>query len=109
PMQVSLAAAVPMAYMLQSGFEDLRLKNIALAVEAFDEKKFWQIDQVWPSRKTARPGDTVDLTILLLGANGAEQIKKSAYQVPVGARSGPLYFTVADGNITNISEFQSLL
>ena len=109
PLQVSMAAAIPVAYVFQSGFPGLRLKNINISVEAFDDRKTWQIEQVWPARKTVRPGEQVDLTIILLGPNGAEQVKTATYRVPVGARPGILSFTVADGTYTNLGEFQQLL
>jgi hypothetical protein len=108
PLLVSMAAAIPMVYVFQSGFEDLRLTKVSLSVEAFEEKKLWQIEQVWPARKTVRPGEPLDLTIVLLGPNGAERVKKATYNVPAGARPGLLNFTVADGTYTNLGEYQQL-
>src|SRR5439155_649626 len=45
-MQVSLSAAIPLAYVLQSEFSSLVVKKVALDIDSFDEKKQFQIDQV---------------------------------------------------------------
>lgn len=109
PLQVSLAAAIPMAFLLQGGFDSLRPKNVSLSIDVFDEKLQWQIDQVWPSRKSVRPGEEVELNILLAGENGAELSRKVRYAVPVGARTGTLNFTVADATTANLLEYQRLI
>ncbi len=109
PQQASLAAAVPLAYALQSGFESLKLKDVRLQVDSYDEEKDAQIDQAYTSRREVRPGETVDLTVVLAGPNGQETARKISYQVPIGAATGPLYFTVADATTTNAAEYRQLL
>ncbi|HKW99104.1 MAG TPA: SpoIVB peptidase S55 domain-containing protein [Bryobacteraceae bacterium] len=108
-MQVSLSAAIPLAYVLQSGFSPLEIKQVSLNIESFDEKKQLQIDQVTASPHEVRPGEKVQLTAVLLGENGAEVTRRVDYAVPIGATPGPLYFTVADGNMTNLSEFRQII
>jgi len=109
PMQVSLAAAVPVAYAMQSGFTSLKLKSVDLTIDSSAAKRQWQIDQIWTSRQWVRPGETVDLYVLLAGEDGAELKRKVTYRVPPGAPTGPLYFTVADGLVTNMTEFGGTL
>ena len=106
---VSLSAAVPLAYVLQGGFENLLVKKIDLDIVSFDEKKQLQIGAVVASRREVRPGDKLTLTALLQGENGVEVAKAIDYQVPEGASPGPLYFTVADGATTNITEFRQVI
>ena len=60
-----------------------------------------QIGQVWTSRREVRPGDSLDLTVVLSGPNGLESTHKVTYRVPTGAPTGTLCFTVADGSTTN--------
>ncbi len=108
-MAASLGAAAPLAYLLQTGFDELRLKSVSLDVDVFAERRQWVIDQVWPSRKAARPGETVELMIVLSGENGAEQLRKVEYKVPPGSPLGPLYFTVADALTTNLMEYFHLV
>jgi hypothetical protein len=106
PAQASLSAAVPVAFALQSGLENLKLKRISIAVAAFDEKKQLQVDQVWASRREARPGDEVELTTLLAGENGEEVSRKISYTIPEGMRPGALFFTVADSTTANVTDYQ---
>ncbi|MEO7144311.1 MAG: hypothetical protein ABI165_12510, partial [Bryobacteraceae bacterium] len=103
--QVSLGVAIPLAYAAQSGFDALKLKSIALSIDALERKDEFQIDRVFTAAREVAPGGNVDLTVVLMGANGREVSRSVRYPVPVGALPGPLYFTVADGNLTNLAEF----
>jgi hypothetical protein len=109
PLQASLNTAVPLAYLMQSGFDALKLKEIAIDVRSFDRKKQYQIDQAWTSVREARPGDDLDVIVTMCGENGVEMTRKAKYHIPVGAPPGPLYITVADGATTNLTEYQQLL
>ena len=109
PMLASLSAAVPVAFVMQGGFESLQLKRVSLHLEAFDEKKQLTIDGITTSRHDVRPGEKVELHISLVGENGAETVRRVEYQVPIGAEPGLLYFTVADANTTNIADFRQVL
>jgi len=108
-MIASLSTAIPLAYVLQSGFEALEVKKVALDIESFDAKKQFQIDSVFVARREVRPGGKVELTTLLVGENGAELPRTIVYQVPQGISPGPLYFTVADGMTTNLAEFRQII
>src|ERR1035438_8719901 len=103
-MIASLSTAIPLAYVLQSGFDALEVKKVALDIESFDAKKQFQIDSVSVGRREVRPGGKVELTTMLVGENGEELPRTIVYQVPQGITPGPLYFTVADGMTTNLAE-----
>ena len=109
PMQASLGTAIPLAYIMQSGFEALKLKSVDISVDSYDRKKQFQIDQVWASPREAKPGDDVEINTVMAGENGVEITRKATYRVPVGAKTGTLYFTVADATSTNLNEYQQLL
>jgi hypothetical protein len=109
PDQASLAAAVPLAYALQNGFDNLRPKSIRIEIDSYEARKQMQIGQVWTLRREVRPGDSVDLMMVLSGPNGLESTHKVTYRVPVGAKMGPLCFTVADGSTTNTIEYRQFL
>jgi hypothetical protein len=109
PMQVSLSAAIPLAYVMQSGFDALRLKKIAINVETYDRKKELTIDGVSLSRREVRPGEKVQLNVVLTGQNGTDITRQVEYLVPIGAAPGPLYFTVSDANIANLTDFRQVL
>ncbi len=108
-LQVSLAASVPLAYIMQSEFAALRLKKVDLRIDVSDQKKQLEIGGISLSRREVRPGEKLQLQVSLLGANGLETTRKLEYEVPIGAESGPLYFTVADANTTNLTDFRAVL
>jgi hypothetical protein len=88
-MQASLSAAMPLAFVMQGGFDTLKLKSIALNLEAFDRKKQVTIDSVSAGRREVRAGEKVHLNITLTGDNGVELVRKVEYQVPISAQPGP--------------------
>jgi hypothetical protein len=67
-----------------------------------------QIDQAWLSRRQARPGEEIEVTVVLAGDNGREVVRKASYTIPRGALPGQIYFTVADGMSTNMAEYRHL-
>ncbi|MGO4881830.1 MAG: SpoIVB peptidase S55 domain-containing protein [Bryobacteraceae bacterium] len=105
----SLSTAIPLAYVLQSGFDALELKKVALDIESFDAKKQLQIDSVSVARREVRAGGKVELTTMLVGENGVEVARTIVYQVPEGLTPGPLYFTVADGMTTNLTDLRQIV
>ena len=109
PMLASLSAAVPVAFVMQGGFDSLQLKKVSLNLEAFDQKKQLTIDGITTSRREVRAGEKVQLNVVLTGENGAETIRRLDYQVPIGAEPGMLYFTVADASTANIADFRQVL
>jgi hypothetical protein len=106
---VSMSAAIPLAYVMQAGFDALKLKNISLRIEAFDRKKQLNIDAVTASRQEVRAGEKLQLNVVMAGENGSEVTRTVDFEVPIGAEPGPLYFTVADANITNLTDFRQIL
>jgi len=108
PAQASLGVASPLSAVLMAGFDALKIKEINLAIEASERKQALQIDQITASRKEVRPGESVDLTVMLTGENGFEELKTVHYQVPVGEQAGVLNFTAADGNYSNLLDYQQL-
>jgi hypothetical protein len=108
-MQVSLSTAIPLAYVMQSSFESLQLRKVAVNIEAYDRKKQVAIDGISVSRQEVHPGETVRLNVVLAAENGTEIARHVDYQVPIGAEPGTLYFTVADAANTNLSDFRQIL
>jgi hypothetical protein len=107
--QSAMAAAMPAAYAMQSGYHALALKQVDLNIETFPLKRELQIDGVTASRREAHPGDTIRIDILLVGDNGLEITRQVAYQTPIGAEPGTIYFTVADAATTNLADFHQVL
>ncbi|MGH9659649.1 MAG: hypothetical protein ACRD96_13960, partial [Bryobacteraceae bacterium] len=105
-VQAALHAAIPTAYALQSGFPALGLKRISIDVTPHEEKRVLQIEQVHAGRPTARPGETVDLTVTLAGESGSMETRRVRFNVPIGIPAGPLYFTASDAQTRNLAELR---
>jgi SpoIVB peptidase S55 len=98
--------ASTMGFAMQSGFDALKIKNVALEIRSVEKRGQSPIlDLIAP--RTARPGDDLDLVVVLGGVNGSETTRHVRYRVPIGVAPGPLYFTVADATATNTLEYQA--
>lgn len=107
-LQASLAAAIPLGYILQGGFPDLRITGVKLRIDSADRHQQLQIEDVTISKREARPGDTVELTARMTGENGLELNRKIDWRVPPGIAPGTFYFSVADGPQTSLTELRTL-
>jgi hypothetical protein len=108
-MQAATSTAVPLSYLMQAGFDTLKIKRISVQMEASNLKKDLNIGQVYLSRKEAKAGDTVELSTMLDGENGLELSRSVKYTIPPGTAPGTLYFTVADGGQTSIAELRQII
>ena len=102
----SAGVSSALQFAFQSGFEALKLKGLSLEISAIEKRNQLQIADVIAPR-FARPGDDVEVSVILSGENGMEKVQKAHYRVPVGAPLGSLNFTVSDATATNVLEFQS--
>jgi hypothetical protein len=105
----AVGTAVPVAYLMQGGFDALKVKRITVNVTAADIKKELAIGPVYLSRKQAKPGDTIELMAQLEGDNGVELTRTVKYTIPRGTAPGTLYFTVADGIQTGLAELRQII
>jgi hypothetical protein len=103
------SSAVPLAYLMQAGFDQLKVKRISFQLESFVTRKQLNIGQVYLSRREAKPGDTVEIMTQLDGENGAELTRSLKYTIPLGTAAGTLYFTVADGTQTSLAELKQII
>jgi hypothetical protein len=108
-MQAAVGTAVPLAYLMQGGFDVLKVKRVVVNLTAADTKKELNIGQVFLSRKEAKPGDTIEVMTQLEGENGVELTRSLKYTIPRGTAPGTLYFTVADGTQTGLAELKQLI
>ena len=108
-MLAASSTAVPLAYLMQTGFDQLKLKRVNIQLDSYDTKKQLNIGQVYLSKKEAKPGDTVEIMTQLDGENGVELTRSLKYTIPLGTAPGTLYFTVADGGQTSLAELRQII
>jgi hypothetical protein len=104
----ALSAAIPLAYVLEGGFDSLRVKSVAVEIESTDGNRQLLVDHAFAGRREARPGEPIELTIGLAGENGAQVSRKVVYKTPPGMAPGPLYFTIADAGTTNLYDLRQM-
>ena len=83
----ALNAAMTLSYVMQGGFDNLKVRRISLKLEASSRKRALTIGQVYASKREAKPGDTIDVTALLDGEDGVEVARTASYTIPPGARA----------------------
>jgi len=102
----SLGIVTPLSYAMTSGFDALKLKDIKLEIGTLDERRQMQIADVVAPRRV-RPGEEIEIAVILSGENGTETTRKVRYRVPVGAETGPLYLTAGDATASNLADLQA--
>ncbi len=105
-MVAATTTALPLSYVMQGGFDALKVKRISVRLETSNKKKDLAISQLYVSRREVHPGDTVELTAMLDGQDGVEVRRSLTYKVPVGTAPGTMYFTVADGGQTTLADLR---
>jgi hypothetical protein len=108
-MQAAISTATPLAYLMQAGFNSLKIRRVSLDLRSFASKKELDIGEVYLSRKEVKPGDTIELMTQLDGENGLELTRSVKYTIPLGTAPGILYFTVADGTQTSLAELRQII
>lgn len=108
PMQAAQSGAIPLAYAMQSGFADLRVKGVEIKVEAWPKRRLLAIESLTAGKSPVRPGESVPLTVVF-AAEGERISRTIQYPVAQGAPTGNLHFTVADGFTTNFTDLRDLV
>jgi hypothetical protein len=93
----ALAAASPVNFLLNSGFEELVMEKIDVEIIAVEQTREATVEKVWQDRMEVDPGEEVHLTVFLRQSNGDTVVEKYPVKIPEEISSGPLKIVVADG------------
>ena len=93
----ALAAASPVNFLLNSGFEELVMEKIDVEITAVEQTREATVEKVWQDRLEVDPGEEVHLTVFLRQSNGDTMVEKYPVKIPEGISPGPLKIVVADG------------
>ena len=105
----ALGTAVPAAFLLQSGFAGLRAASIDVAVETAAQDRYSEIVRAWASPAAARPGDTVEIAVVLKGPDGRETQRSFRWPVPLSMPPGAVHAAASDAASLNFLEWKGLL
>jgi hypothetical protein len=98
--------AVPLTFLMSSGFPELKIKNIDLNVVSRDEKRTATIEQVWSTKSEVRPGDHLELTALLRLPGGETLAEKIPVDIPPSVGDRMLSVVVGGGASINSLELR---
>ncbi len=98
PNAAALSIAVPVNYLMASGYRNLDLQNIDVEISAQEADRAALLDSIRLPRTEVKAGESVDLEIRHKRANG--EIIQDTYPVtiPANASPGSLNMLVADGS-----------
>ncbi len=97
PVQAALSVALPVSYLLNSGFE-VMLEGIHLEIETLEQRRVGMLDRVWVNRTEVKRGETIELHIYARAEDGREVVERVPIGIPADAPLGKLSIVVGDGN-----------
>jgi hypothetical protein len=97
PAQAALSVALPVSYLLNSGF-DVTLEGIQLELDALEQRRIGTLDRVWVNRTDVKRGETIELHIYARAEDGREVVERVPLEIPADAPLGKLSIVVGDGN-----------
>jgi len=93
----AIAAASPVHFLLNSGFDNLVMEKINLEISAVEQTREALLEKVWQDKLEARPGEEVNVTVFLRKANGEITAEKYPVKIPEDIPPGPLKMMIGDG------------
>jgi len=97
PAFASLSVALPVNFLLASGYKDLEFEAIDLNITALEDDRAAVLDSVRYDRSELKAGDTVRLDLYYKKADGEIQEDSYPIQIPRDVTPGPVTILVADG------------
>ena len=97
PVFASLSIALPVNFLLSSGYQNLEFENIDLEITAVEDDRAALLDSLRFDRSELRAGEAVSLDVFYKKTNGEVVQESFPVKVPADVRPGPLYMLVADG------------
>jgi hypothetical protein len=91
------SAAMPLAFLMQSGVGPLDIHDIHLKIASTDRRMVQEVEEIWGSKREVKPGDRMQLAVMLRSQDGKETLQKTMVEIPANVTPGPLTISVADG------------
>jgi hypothetical protein len=97
PVFASLAVAVPVNFLLASGYANLRFKEIAMEITSFEDTRDVLLERVWCDRAEAQAGQEIHLGVALRKDNGEQIVQNYPIKIAEDIPPGPLSILIGDG------------
>jgi SpoIVB peptidase S55 len=101
PTAATAAVSAPLTYLLGTAFPDLRIEGIDLEIVSRSEKREATIEQVWSSKSEVRPGEKIEVTVVLRTPSGEALVKKIPVEIPESVSDKALSLVVGSGSTIN--------
>ena len=95
------SVAVPLSYLLNGQFPQLRIRDVELHIAARNESRVATLEQVWSTRSEVRPGDHIDVTAMERTPSGKTIIQKIPVDIPASVPDKTLSLVVGSGAALN--------
>ena len=95
--QASGSVAVPVAALLNSGFEDVKISGITLDISSTDTKYTGTLERIALDRAEVRPGQNVEIQAYVRTESGKQFVQRIPVQIPSDVPAGQLLVFVGDG------------
>jgi hypothetical protein len=100
------AVAVPLTYLMGSGFPDLHIEGIDLSVKSTNERSLATLEQVWSTKSEVKPGDHIEVFALLRLPGGQAVTQKIPVDIPENVSDKALMLAVGGGANINALQFR---
>lgn len=97
PLYASLSIALPVHFLLASGYKNLEFENIHLDISALEDDRAAILDSIRVDRTELRAGEAVNLDIAYKKANGEMVLDSYPVKIPPDVTPGSIFILVADG------------
>lgn len=97
PAFVSLSVAIPISFLLSSGYRNLEFERIDLDISSVEDDRAATLDALRLDRQELKAGEAVGLNVYYKRTNGEVIQDSYPVKIPSDLSPGPLVMMVADG------------
>jgi hypothetical protein len=97
PAVAAVAAAAPVNFILNSGFEDIVLEQVDVELIAVEDTRDAVLDKIWQDRLEISPGEELMVTVFLRKPSGDLIEETYPVKIPEGLSPGNLKIMIGDG------------
>jgi hypothetical protein len=96
-VMAAASVASPIAELVTSGFDDVKIKGINLDISASEQKNNATLERISLDRTEVNAGETVEVQAYVRTDSGKQFVQRIPVQIPAEISSGALMITVGDG------------
>ena len=104
--QAGSVVAIPLTYLMGSGFPDLSIEGIEVSVRSRNERSLATLEQVWSTKSEVRPGDHIAVFALLRLPGGQAVTQRIPVDIPESVSDKTLILAVGGGSNMNALQFR---